>query len=408
MKLTRRQIITTSLSLGVSALAWKYFNGSIETTGFAPKGLILGGGQGLHQGQQIYFLSAVNLNSAKPDISHIPLDFLGHGLSFNPLNSNLVSIFEKKGPGACELNLMTGETRKIETDKSRFFYGHGVYVLDQKSNLGFQNKIEPKSTAPTKSFSNLKLLSTETVLSTGEGLIVIRDAMTLKIEGQFPSYGANPHDCKLIENGSVLAITNGGAPIGQNPKPSVTYVDVYTQKLLEKFEIEDQRLNAGHLAISNNMDLVVVSAPRLGLPETDNGSISLMLNNNVKGLSNTKSNIQLSAQKKLITLTEPKAIIDRLKSETLSLCIDERRGIIVATSPTGNLVTFWNLKTGQFISSLEMPKPRGIIQSKDKAYFLISYDLDASLVFVDADTLKLDESLKVSRAGFSGSHLYSI
>lgn len=394
MAITRRQFIFTTGAVSASALGLYYLGCNTNLTESnlvpTPSEVILGGGQGMANGQQIYFLAALNLgynpdqsfnsnsfledNGRLSNLSHYPLSFLAHGISFHPLKPSVVSIFEKKGPGACELDLKTGLVRSIATDPKRYFYGHGAYIFNQ----------------------GLKLLSTETVLSTGQGLIVVRDAETLKIEGHFPSYGCNPHDCTLIENGSVLAVTNGGAPIGQNPKPSVVYIDVKSQKLLEKFEIEDPKINAGHLAISENKDLAVVSAPRLGLPETDNGSISILSQNN-------KDKI-----KKLITLKEPKEIIDQLKSETLSVCIDDERGILAATSPAGNLVTFWNIKLGSYISSISITKPRGIIQSKNKKYFLISFDTDASLAVIDANTLKLNSEYVALRAGFSGSHLYSI
>jgi uncharacterized protein len=382
----RREFLISAAALGSGALIWNQWGAILPSNITSRMGLILGGGQGLHQGKKIYFLSAVNLNLSKPTISHMPMSFLPHGIVFNPQSHGVISVFEKKGPGACQVNLKTGEIKKIVTDKSRFFYGHGVYVSDSNS------------TAPS-----LKLLSTETILSTGEGLIVIRDANTLKVEGQFPSYGSNPHDCQLIENGRVLAITNGGAPIGQTPLPSVTYVDVFSQKLLEKFEIENPKYNAGHLAISKNMDLAVVSAPRLGLPEDDLGSISILSKSNVMS---DKGQEPSTFDKKLILLKEPKEIVDRLKSETLSLFIDDQRGILAATSPAGNLVTFWKIQTGEFLSSLEMSSPRGIIESKDQKHYLISYDQSANLAFVNADTLKIESNLEIPRAGFSGSHLY--
>lgn len=381
MKLSRRSLILSGTAAGAGAfLSVGLYSNFFEKKNIAAKGLVLGGGQGVHHGEKIYFLAALNLSATKHSIHHIPMSFLAHGLVFNPLDRNKVCLFEKKGSGSCELNLITGESRIIETDPGLLFYGHGVYVAD-----------------PSGPNQNYKLFSTETTLSSGEGVIVIRDAKTLKIEGQFPSYGSNPHDCQLIENKTVLAITNGGAPLGQKPLPSVTYIDVKTQKLLETFEIQDPRFNAGHLAVSKDKDLVVVSAPRSGLPDSDNGAISI--------LSKSSGNPN---ERKLITLTEPKNIIDQLKSETLSLFIDEQRDLLAATSPVGGLVTFWHVKSGQFIASVNLPSPRGLILSKNKKFFLVSCDQDASLAFINADNLKLVPNLTIPRAGFSGSHLYTV
>lgn len=378
---SRRQFLLSATALGVAGLGYGYFKtwgDKAQEVLFLNKGYIFGPGQGISNNQKTFFLAAVDLNYEAPKVGHIPMNFMGHGLSFHPTKKNLVTIFEKKGPGGCELNLQTGEMRTISTDPSRYFYGHCVYVSDSKT----QN-------------NNLKLLATETVLSSGEGVIVVRDAETLKIEGQFPSYGANPHDCLLIENGTVLVITNGGAEFGKSPLPNVAFVDVASQKLIEKFEMENLKFNAGHVAISEDRDLALVSAPRLGLSESDLGAISYL----------AKSP---SGQKQLITLSEPQDIISQLKSETLSVCVDDSQGIFAATSPAGNLLSFWKIKTGEYISSMKLHKPRGVVMTRDKNYFLVSYNEDASLAFINAKTLTLESGFEIKGAGFSGSHLYSL
>ena len=364
----RRTFILATAALG-TGVAFSYLPRLLweEEKQTYRKGFILGGGKGVMEGKEIQYLSILDLDAPKPAPLFLPMEFLGHGLAFHPQNPHVIAVFEKKGPGACEVDLKQGHvTRAISTPNERHFYGHGAY-----------------------STKGDKLYSTETVLSTGEGQIVIRDSKTMEIEGFFPSYGTNPHDCQLIENNTVIAITNGGGTEGNGPAPSVTYVEIATRKLLKKYEMTDPRFNTGHLAVSKAMDLAVTSAPRLGRPNSDLGAISL-----------------LSNEGKLTPLQDPSEVVNGLKAETLSLCIDEQRGIVAATSPAGNMVTFWKVSTGKLVSVLEIKNPRGITLTAEGDFYAISNGPDAGLLLVNAKTLLPVENQRVAKAGFSGSHLY--
>ena len=80
--------------------------------------------------------------------------------------------------------------------------------------------------------------------------------------GAFPTYGMAPHDCHLVEGGRTLVITNGGGPVDSPFLPSVTFVDVASRALLEKHEVLDRNRNMGHVALTDNREFAVVSAPR--------------------------------------------------------------------------------------------------------------------------------------------------
>lgn len=366
MAMNRRQfIIGTTTVIGAGAVVgmaseWLTFLSSNK------KGIILGGGKGIMQGQTVPYLSMLDLDKGTPKPEFFALKFMPHGLDFHPYKTNTVVIFEKKGPGACELNLITGRIRTIKTSTDCHFYGHGVYSKD-----------------------GTKIFATETVLATGEGLISVRDAKDLQIIGQFPTYGKNPHDCKLVDNGRVLAITNGGGNLTDSSQGCVTYVDVVSQKLIDKFEMDDSRFNTGHLDITQDKELVVVSAPRLGLPEDNLGAISVV-----------------DQEKHLHALEKPEHIVKRLQAETLSVCIHPEKKIFAATSPRGGFISFWNLLDATFIKSINLDSPRGVILTKDLNHFIISYGAEGSVALVDAKTLSLQNELDVTSAGFSGSHLY--
>jgi hypothetical protein len=361
----RRKFLMLSASLlGAGFVTFNYKR--LFNLGNSASGLIIGGGQGMMNGKMVQYLALVDLHQPKEAPYFYPVNFMPHGIATHPQNPYLLSLFEKKGPGACELDLKSGKVlRTISTDPTRYFYGHGSYSADGNH-----------------------LYSTETILSSEEGVIVQRNSKTMVIEGLFPTYGANPHDCKLIENGMILAITNGGGTNGKSESiPCVSYVDVKTQKLVKQHKMMDPRFNTGHLIISKDQQLVVSSAPHPSLPFSDPGAISVV------GRDGTLKNMNTES------------IHASLKSETLSLCVDEVRGVVATTSPAGNSVTFWNLKTNELLSSLELPSPRGIVMTADNRYYAISYGKKADLILLDADT-RVKTEIEIPQAGYSGSHLY--
>lgn len=317
-------------------------------------------------GPQSYALTVINLDASEPEPKLIDLEFHAHGVNPDPTDAYRALLFEKHGPGACEVDLKSMKVvRPVHTPPERHFYGHGAW--------------EPDGSL---------VYCTETVLADHSGMVVVRDGSSLKILGQFPTYGANPHDCRFVPGQRVLAITNGGGPM-DGARPSVTYVDVDSRKLVERIEFEDPQINAGHLALSHEGDLAVVHAPREGLGASHNGAVSLR-----------------PAGGKLRTMHDPKAVTGKLQGETLSVAIHEPTGIVGATTPDANRVTFWDMDTGKLVKELELEVPQGIAVTLDDDQFLISYGPSASLAVLDAATLERKPADGIVNAWLSGSHLF--
>ena len=334
-------------------------------------GLIIGPGTVLRpDGSPFYFLSIIDLDATGgPDyaLHRIPLGFFGHGVVPDPTHPERAAVFQKKGKGACEVDLVAGEVlRPIETAANRRFYGHGAFSRDASL-----------------------LFATETIVEGDfDGLIAVRDAQTHEDLGEFPTYGSSPHDCVLIDEGRVLAITNGGGPRG-GVAPSVTYVDVESQKLLEKLEFSTPDINAGHLAISADGDLAVISAQRDGLkPYENTGGVTLR----PKGGEFT-------------TMSSPQDVVGRMFGETLSLCIDEQRRIVAATTPIANLLTFWNLDTGELVRHYAAHNPRGISLSLDRRHYVLSYEKPPQLSLLSTESLEQVGGADLMQTGMSGSHI---
>lgn len=321
-----------------------------------------------------HYLSIVDLDQPKLRAAPIETHFYGHGLAFDPRAPHRVILFEKHGPGACEIDLAAGKVlRKIPTTKDRQFYGHGVFTVD-----------------------GALLLATETVVSDGSkrGVIVVRDGHTLAPQGTFPSFGEAPHDCRLVDGGKTLVVTNGGGSLKSGHVPNIAYIDVATRKLKERVSFDSPRVNAGHLAISRAGDLVVVSAPRDGLdlkaPDV-HGAISFRPRGS-KGPLKSPAN----------------GLLAKMRAETLSVAIHEEIGVVAATSPAGDLVSFWDVKTGKLMSTLDsFSQPRGITVALDGSCFALTYGVTASLALIDVRTLQPIPGGLLTRAWMSGSHVYA-
>ncbi len=318
-------------------------------------------------GTDRYVLAAVDLDQADPVADRIELDFLGHGVVPDPTDPWRCAVFEKRGSGACVVDLQERSVvAPIRTPPVREFYGHGAFSHDASL-----------------------LYATETVVGDGsyEGVIVVRDGSTLEELGEFPSHGESPHDCVLRDEGRTLVVTNGGGGHDGGQPGSVTYVDVESQKLLDRVELPP-RLNAGHLAVSEAGDLVIVSAMRDGLPRDARGGISFR-----------------SAGGSFVSAQSPAEVVRRMLGETLSVAIHEPSGIVAATNPLGHVVTFWELRTGRHVASLDLTHPRGVDVALDGSCFVVSFGRATSLLLVDAETLRPVPGTRLPGTLIGGSHV---
>lgn len=328
-------------------------------------GTVLGAGLVEFDGTERNVFCAFDLDDPEAHQRLVTLDFYGHGMALDPRNASRLALFQKAGKGACEIDLAAQRVvRPIETAAERQFYGHGAFSPD-----------------------GALLYATETVTADNyRGVIVLRDGQTLAEVGEFPSFGAAPHDCVLRDGGATLVVTNGGGRRpGPGADPCVTYVDVPTQKLLERVEIGHPDVGAGHLALTSRGDLAVVSAARWGGTSDGLGAV---------GLRPRAGRFRLMA--------DPAETTGRMRGEALSLAIHEPSRIVGVTSPFGGLVTFWSLESASFVKALELSYPHGIATTLDGSRFVISYGRSMSLLEVSTDTL---EPLSGSRR--SGLNLFS-
>lgn len=335
------------------------------------QGHIFGGGSFFQRGgEQRYVLADMNLDVDEPKVALTELWFLAHGFNVDPNDPTKAAVFEKKGPGAAYVDLTAKKViQKIKSPKRRHFYGHGAYSADGKL-----------------------LYATESFLDEDyRGALIVRDAKTFEELGEVPTFGTSPHDCMLIDDGKTMVVANGGGLLKGGAKPSVTYVDVASEKLLEKVELKAGRFNAGHFALSPGGDLALVSAPRDGLPPRSPrlGAVSLK----PKG-------------KPIATMSKPKGVIDKMKGETLSVAMFGDS--VVATQPDGDMLTVWSMAKGKLMKKIiDLAGPRGVCLTLDEKAFVVSHNVDGAMALTLLSTEDLSPVRHVPGSFTSGSHIFA-
>jgi hypothetical protein len=328
--------------------------------------IIVGGGryQKLEQSAVIHFVfSVLNLKTRQHYL--IPLDFLPHGLSPNPNCPTQLVVCEKIGPGAAVIDLETMSlVETIPTDPDRYYYGHCVH--SKNGDIFY---------------------ATETYRRSLKGAIVIRDTRSNQVIGEFPSYGAAPHECYLIDEGKTMVVTNGGGD-SSGDKPNIAYIDIDSQQLLRREHLTNRHINAGHLMHADDGSLVVVSAPRAGLGADKLGGVSIQ------------------PQGKLMrSVSSPKKVVNKMKGEALSVAIHQ--DVAMVTHPTGNMLTCWSTKDRRLLKKIDLPIPRGVTLTCDNRYFVVSYGPQASVVQIDTRNFELSKMTASHSTYLTGSHLYN-
>jgi hypothetical protein len=367
--ISRRSVLIGASATAVSLGVWGAL-GLRKAQRARKRGTVIGPGRFIHKdtGKMSFVLCLFDLDG--PHSHTIDMEFFGHGFAPHPFERGRAVIFEKKGPGCCELDLVEGRaTRSIKTPPGRAFYGHGAFSRDGQV-----------------------LFATENRLATNDGLICVRDGKTYQELAEFPTYGKSPHDCHLVDEGHTLVITNGGGTIDDalaQAAPSVTFVDAASNKLLERVTFATPRINAGHLALSRRGDLVAISAPRDGLPKTALGGVTMR-----------------TGQGEFLTMSEPPDVIARMVGESLSLCIDEATSVVGVTNPDGNIVTFWDIRQKRLVKRLDLPAPRGLTKTLDDEYLVLSYGA-GTVTLIAPGTWEPVPLHRVARSTVSGSHLFT-
>lgn len=366
MSLSRRQFLKI-ISLGTLSTQGVMLSGCTHQKFYNPdQDILLGGGRFRKNGEIRHVLAVVNL--LQKSNQQLDLDFLAHGIIIDPNNKKRLLTFEKEGARAAVVDLNHHSvTKNLTTADDRYFNGHGTF-----------NK------------TGDRLFSTETSRDTHRGIISIRDGKTFDSLGEFPSFGENPHECQLINDGTTLVVSNAGSERSKNSQPCVTYIDMQSQQLVERITLTNKEWSPGHIRIAEDGSLIVASAARKSLEKTHRGGVSIR-----------------SPKHSMLSMTQPEMVINKLTGEALSIAIDERHNIAAITHPEANMITFWSIDKRELKKAMSVPSPRGITLSLNEKSFIVSYNADTSLILIDTKNLTADTESIMQPSFISGEHIYN-
>lgn len=274
----------------------------------------------------------------------LPLPGRGHGAAFRPTAPHCVVFARRPGSFAIVIDVDRGEALyRIDAAPGRHFYGHGAFSPDGRH-----------------------LFTSENDFGAGRGVIGIRDGDDgYRQIGEFASHGIGPHEVLLMPDGATLVAANGGIrthPDNDRAKlnldtmqPSLAYVDLASGALVDAFGLESRlhRLSIRHLAV--NHDGVVALAmqyegdkrdrvPLVGLH--DGGAIRL--------------------------LDAPVAIERRMRQYAGSVAFDQAGGLLAVSCPRGNLITFWDARTGCLVDRMDVADGCGVAPGDAPGGFVLT------------------------------------
>ncbi len=340
----------------------------------------------LKGGRERFAVVRIDLHERPLRVRPIAVPFYGHGVAFDPRDPGRALVFEKHGPGCCEVDLRRGHmVRQVEASAGCQFYGHGAFSPD-----------------------GALLYCTETEMAGGtmRGLIAVRDGRSLQLRGELPSHGAAPHDLLLCDKGRVLVVGNGGGSPASGRVPNVAWVATDSGVMLWRQTLDDPGVTAGHLALADDgagQIVAVVSAPRDGL---DLASPSV---HGGVGLARRDPAAPAAPAAPTSTAAQARVFRDpiaaKMRGETLSLALLPG-GLVAATNPEGDLITVWERRSGKLRSGHDtFGRPRGLSLDRTGRCLALSHGADARLTLLDPQSLKALPGASLEQAWISGSHL---
>jgi uncharacterized protein len=231
--------------------------------------------------------------------------------------------------------------QRIEPAADRVFYGHALFSPDGRW-----------------------LIATEAALPRGEGRISIRDALNgFALVNEFSSGGIGPHELLLNPAGDEIIVANGGIQTQGRRKvnldsmqPSLAYLQRDNGRITEQQYLApgQHQLSIRHLDISPD-GTVVIAMQYEGDPADTQPLVAL----HRRGQS-------------LQPLYAPAAINRQMTQYCGSVRIDSSGRIAAVSAPRGNLITFWDLEQGTYLTQLEVRDGCGLAATAVPGEFIAS------------------------------------
>ncbi len=280
----------------------------------------------------------------------LPLPQRGHSFARRADGRMAVAFSRRPGSFALVFDPVAGTAiRTIAAAEDRDFCGHGTFSADGRL-----------------------LFTTEVVGSTGEGVLGIYDAAEdFTRVGEFATHGLDPHEMRLMPDGSTLVVANGGILMRADmPRlklniadmdPSLVYLDARDGRLLAQIRPAAalRQLSLRHIAIDRHGRVAV--AMQYEGPEDDPVPL-VALHDAPAGAAG------------LEYLAMPEADRAGMRQYCGSAAMDAGGRHLAVSSPRGNRVLVWDLDSRIMVQSAEARDVCGIA-AQARSGFLASNGL---------------------------------
>jgi len=273
------------------------------------------------------------LSEAGTVLQTVALPERGHDVTFDPLSRRSVVFARRPGTFAVVFD-HTGAAAPVTIDSpaGRHFFGHGLFSPDGKL-----------------------LYATENDFENAAGMIGVYDATDgFRRIGEMPTFGMDPHEMLLLDDGKTFAIANGG--IETHPdygraklnlatmKPSLVFIDRESGTLIEEHVLPP----ALHQLSIRHMDRDASGTIWFGCQyEGPTGDQPALV-----GRARPGQTFEL--------IDMPAEALIGLKNYVGSVTANPLAGTVAVASPQGNSVAVLDAKTGALVSSRSMVEVCGL------------------------------------------------
>lgn len=289
------------------------------------------------------FLSAFSADGQR--VYDIGLPARGHAFAWSAPTGHAVAFGRRPGAFAVVLDAVSGKVlRTVPNGENRHFNGHGVFAPDGGM-----------------------LYATEYDFAGQRGLIGVYDVNGGYVRvAEYETRGLDPHDMRLLEDGTTLAVANGGIltdPILPGLKlnvptmdPSLVYLDRRDGTMIGQYRLAPSlhQLSIRHLAVGHDGTLAV--AMQYEGPPDD--AVPLVALHDGRG--------------ELRPLAVAEDVRRAMRQYSGSAAVDTSGLLLGVTCPKGGVATFWDFASGSLLATTGVADGCGIAAAPEAGRFLVT------------------------------------
>jgi hypothetical protein len=285
----------------------------------------------------------------------VPVPFPAHGIASSARAPALAILVEKWGRHCAAVDYAAGTILAVDqATADRQYIGHAAFAPDDATIFVSEGHFP------------------QTPDGYARGIIGVRDPRSLALIREFPSHGENPHECRLLSDGTTLAVCNQGT-VNRFP-PTATnlaFIDTRDGRLLEQLGIDRADVCIAHMRLLPDDRVIAVTKTIDNSPESN----QLYVGGRGAGLAS----LRLGADRHYPT-------------EILSIDIDAPRGRVGVTNPEGGRVTFVDLTSREVLATFERPGVLSIALTLDGRFWIVA-GVSTPVWIIDAVSLEPDGEL---------------